>query len=429
MEDFITYIWKHKLTGRRLRTATGETVEILDYGYADKSDAKRFKSCRIMVDGRPLCGEITMTGNGACHTYKKEAVDATESVLFTAYIEDPITQNENKGVCTELFLHFPKMLAEEFCSAAERKERLQCHSCIAELPALQLHSIMERLLMERLEEKAAVARRFLEGCDGKWEEAFMKLVMRSFGFGIQSAAFEEWAELVDMTAIAKHRNNTVQVEAILFGQAGLLEEESIPYYYIESAKSSAYYNELVREYRFLEKKFALKRVKHTIWGYGNSTPHIRIARIASIIGQGKLTLSGVCNAETLTGLYGMLEAPLYGYWHNHTCFGGTETLGNGNLSQRHADIITINAIVPILFVYGKHNRDERLCGKAEDFLHWIKGEENSITRRWKAEGAAVECAADSQALIQLNKRYCTKNNCMECGFAYFYIKQRLQDYR
>ena len=321
--------------------------------------------------------------------------------------------------------HYSQELEEEFNAVADGKECFNCQSSVPCIPELHMHAILSRLLIERMDEKEESIRELLKRCGGNWEETFMKLVIRSFGFGIQSAAFEEWAMVIDMKAIAKHRDNSMQVEAILFGQAGLLEEESIPYYYKENAMNNGYCRELIREYRFLERKFGLKRCDYRIWGYGNSTPHVRIARIASIMERGMLTLSGVCNAESLQELQGMLDCPLPGYWQNHTCIGGTETCGNGGLPQRHADIITINAIVPALYVYGKHRNDWNLRNKAEDLLHWIKGEENSITRRWKSAGVDVDCAADSQAILQLNKRYCGKKNCLECPLAYHYIKGRI----
>ena len=318
-------------------------------------------------------------------------------------------------------------LEEEFNAIARRNECFNCQSTVVNIPVLHRHTILSRLLVERMEEKEVSVRNILERCDGNWEEAFMKLLIRSFGFGIQSVAFEEWAMTIDLKAIGKHRDNSIQVEAILFGQAGLLEEESIPYYYRENVLKSEYCRELIREYRFLERKFGLKRCDSRIWGYGNSTPHVRIARIASIMERGALTLSSICNAENLRELYSMLESPLCGYWQNHTCLGGTETCGNCGLTQRHANVITINAIVPLLYVYGKHRNDWNLRNKAEDLLHRIKGEENSITKRWKAAGMAIDCAADSQAIIQLNKRYCSKNNCIECPFAYHYIKGRIKE--
>ena len=88
-------------------------------------------------------------------------------------------------------------------------------------------------------------------------------------------------------------------------------------------------------------------------------------------------------------------------------------------------MIIINAIIPILYIYGKHRNDSGLCGKAEELLYQLKSEENSIVRKWKDKGIAIECAADSQAILQLDRRYCSSHNCTKCRFAYYYLKDRI----
>ena len=230
---------------------------------------------------------------------------------------------------------------------------------------------------------------------------------------------------INTQALGKHSNNLTQVEAILFGQAGLLDEENIPCYYRQFAIGNDYFNELKREYCFLSNKFGLASIDYRKWGAGNATPHLRIARIASLYYHKRLTISGITESYTLTELYRLLNTPLEGYWQNHTCFGGTETCGNGAMRQKQVDVIIINSVVPLLYIYGRHRREEALCSRAEELLHQIESEENSIIKRWRGQGVVVDCAADSQALLQLNRRYCRINNCTECHFGYHYIKERL----
>ena len=213
----------------------------------------------------------------------------------------------------------------------------------------------------------------------------------------------------------------------MFGQAGLLNEESIPYYYRDDATNSKYFRELQREYRFLSRKFSLKEMSYKEWGMSNKTPHLRIARLAALYLGQKASISNITACNTTAELNSLLDTALNGYWYNHTCFGGTETSGNGAMKARHCDIIIINAVVPILFMYGKRHNDLALCNKAEDFLHFLKSEENSIVRRWKEQGIEINCAADSQAFLHLNRKYCSKCYCEECHFAYHYIKKRIEN--
>jgi hypothetical protein len=286
---------------------------------------------------------------------------------------------------------------------------------------------MSRLLAERLEEKSRLMERIFRQSDQRWDDTLLKTTIRSFGFGIQSRVFDEWGCILNTQALGKHSDNPIQVEAIFFGQAGLLEDDSIPYYYREEAKKSKYYNELKSEYRFLQNKFNLKTLDYKEWGNGNTTPHLRIARLATLYYTKRITVSEILSKLTLTDIYSLFNSPLHGYWSNHTCFGGTETTGNGNMKQRQIDVLIINSIIPFLHIYGRHRREAELCERAEDFLYHIECEENSIIKRWRQEGVTAECAADSQALLQLTRSYCNTINCTNCPFAYHYIKSKIQE--
>ena len=320
----------------------------------------------------------------------------------------------------------PDSLEKEFIAAEEHRATLPCTETISGLPAIQFHSILSRLLVERIEEKRKIIERIFAQCDQRWDDTLLKVVIRSFGFGIQGDVFEEWANTLDTLALGKHRDNLTQIEAIMFGQAGLLNEESIPYYYRKEAEQSAYYNELKREYRFLSNKFRLTAIDHKKWNCGNTTPHLRIARIASLYHMNRLTMSGITAADTLNDIYRLFSHTLNGYWQSHTCIGGTETTGNGFMKQRQVDIIIINSVAPMLYIYGKHRKEERFCGMAEDLLHRIEPEENSIIKKWREQGVKAECAADSQALLHLSRSYCRAKECARCPFAYHYIKERME---
>ena len=321
----------------------------------------------------------------------------------------------------------PGELIDEFDAALQHRESFPCAGAITELADIQYHGYLSRLLTERIEEKGTIIERVFTQCGQRWDDTLLKVAIRSFGFGIQSQIFDEWASILDTQALGKHKDNPLQTEAIFFGQAGLLDDESIPYYYRDNAVKSSYYNELKREYRFLSNKFGLKSMDYRMWNCGNFTPHLRIARIAALYRLDRLTISNITSANTLTDIYRLFSHSLDGYWQNHTCFGGTETTGNGCMRQKQVDVIIINSIVPMLYIYGKRRKEEGFCGMAEDLLHQIEPEENGIIKRWREQGIKAECAADSQALLQLSRSYCKCKNCIDCPFAVHYIKKRLEE--
>lgn len=73
------------------------------------------------------------------------------------------------------------------------------------------------------------------------------------------------------------------------------------------------------------------------------------------------------------------------------------------LGEQSKDLIIINTVVPFLYTYGLHKADEGMCERAGRFLEELKAENNHIIRSWSDAGLPVASAADSQALIQLQK--------------------------
>ena len=427
MNNGIHYLWKNNLVHLQQSTSSGENITVIDRG-TEQSDSNIFHGAKVKIGDKIWAGDIVLHKKSSdWESELHEKRGKYDNVILHVTMQNNCDTVRRHGeIVEQLEISCPASLEKEMEEAFDKQSnRLPCATAIANLENIKLHSILSRLLIERIEEKAENINRLFKSCDERWEETLFKTIIRSFGFGVQSSTFEELATTLNFQALGKHRDNIIQVEAIFFGQAGLLEDESTPYYYRENAMRNTYYNELKREYRFLANKFKLKNMDYKSWGSSGSTPHVRIARLASLYYNSTVSISGISACNTLSELYEMLDVPLHGYWYNHTCFGGTETCGNGRIKQRHCDIIIINAIVPILYVYGKQRSNPALCEKAEDYLHDLKREENSITRRWEENGVTVSCAADSQALIQLNKRYCSANNCINCKFAYHYIKSRL----
>ena len=78
------------------------------------------------------------------------------------------------------------------------------------------------------------------------------------------------------------------------------------------------------------------------------------------------------------------------------------------------DVLLINAVVPLLFSYGRYKDDEDICQRALDLLTEIPAENNSITRMWDTLNIKAQTANDSQALLQLYNQYCLNKHCLSC---------------
>lgn len=426
MQEFIDYVWGNGLLPRRgLKTTNGETLEVISTGKEGTQG--------LFTDAKLKIGNEVWSGNIVIHSkssdwerdIKEKKSHHGNAILHVTMNDDIETIRAGGEAVHQLRIQCPDSLVSFFNDMQEGRAKPPCHLVAASCDTLNLHGFLSRLLVERIEDKAARIYKLYHECDKHWNDTLFKLLARSFGFGIQSKAFEEWASILDTRAAGKHRGNIEQVEAIFFGQAGLLNKESIPPYYTDEAVASDYYNTLVREYKFLKNKFSLKESNHEIWKYGNGTPHIRIARLAALFNREKPDMMHIAACNTVTELRHALQIQPSHYWQHHTRFGGTTTIGTGDISNRQLDILIINTIVPMLYCYGKHRRNADLCNKAEDYLHEIDSEENGVVHRWRQAGIEINCAADSQAILQLNNTYCTKKNCCCCRFAHIYFKAGL----
>src|SRR5579875_2593995 len=108
-------------------------------------------------------------------------------------------------------------------------------------------------MIERLQTRAAVVFQKLEKTGNHWEEVFWHLLARNFGMPVNADAFESMAQTIPVSVLAKHKNQIQQLEALLLGQANLLQEESDDDYVLL----------LQREYSFLKNKYKLEKASGT----------------------------------------------------------------------------------------------------------------------------------------------------------------------
>jgi hypothetical protein len=250
---------------------------------------------------------------------------------------------------------------------------------------------------------------------------------RSYGFSINSDAFEQWARAIPLQAVAHHRDDLFQIEAIFMGQAGLLELNTIPDYYQQTALNEGYFAKLRNEYLYLAHKFSMKPMDYKLWRFlrlrPQNFPHIRISQLANLYYQRKAGLSQLIECDTIEQLKALLSSHVTPYWETHYTFGSTSDMNKKHLSYGSINLLMINTAIPMLFAVGRHRGKEVLCDRAFDFLEQLKAENNNIIRMWQQVGLPVKTAGDSQALIQLKKEYCDKKDCLRCRFGYEYLKR------
>jgi len=420
MEQLLHYVWKHKIFPlKELKTTTGQQVEVIDTGLANTDAGPDFFNAKLKLDGVLWIGNIEIherSSDWFKHGHHADAGYNSVILHIASEIDTEISRSNGERI-PQIQLICPEAVRTNYKELLETDSYPPCYRIIPSLSPFTAHSWMSALQMERFEQKATLLNERLKRCQGNWEDAFFITLARNFGFGLNGDAFETWAHQLPFRAVDKHRNDLFQIEAIFFGQAGILEDSD----------GDGYYLRLKKEYTYLQHKFGLIPMDASLWRFLRlrpaNFPHIRIAQLACLYHRAYGLLSRIMETETLQGVRDILKGGTSEYWLTHYTFGGSSPSRPKTLSNTSLDLLIINTVVTFLYAYGLHKGNRVLCARAGSFLEELKAENNYITRMWEQCGMKASNAADSQALIQLKKEYCDKKKCLYCRIGYEYLKR------
>lgn len=420
MEQLLHYVWKHKIFPlAELQTTTGLSVEVIDPGLSNTHAGSDFFNAKIKIDGTLWVGNVeihTVSSDWKRHGHHTNKAYDSVILHVATKVDEEVYRSDGLSI-PQLQLSCPEHISQRYNELKLADMRPPCYGILPQLPPFTIHSWFSALQSERFEQKTTVIKKRLDKLNNHWEDAFFITLARNFGFSVNSDAFETWANMLSFRAIDKHRDNSIQVEAFFFGQAGLLEEE---------LENDEYYAALQKEYRFLKQKFGLNQMDPSLWRFlrmrpGNF-PHIRIAQLAYLYGRERALFSQVMDATSIQEVRKIFSISTSLYWEECYIFGKKSPRKEKALGTGSLDLVIINTVVPFLYAYGLYKGDDKLCDRATFFLEGLRAERNYITRLWDGVGIPVNTAADSQALIQLQKEYCDKKKCLHCRFGYEYLK-------
>lgn len=421
MEHLLHYAWKHRILPLYpLCTTEGQSIEVIDPGQPNRNSGPDFFNAKLKVDGVLWAGNIEIHQRSSdWYQHHHDTNPAYDSVILHLASEIDIEVCRSNGeripqmrfVCPEYLLHnYQELLSAEGYPP--------CTPVLGKLAGLQLHSWLNTLQLERLEQKNSQVQLHLQQCAQNWEDAFFLTLARNFGFGVNGDVFERWARSLPFRAVDKHRDSLMQIEAIFFGQAGLLDVQP----------EDDYTRKLCTEYRYLQHKFQFQPSPHCNWNFlrmrPNNFPHIRIAQLACLYHRSQGLFSKVMETATFKELQLLFRGGTSDYWRTHYRFGMSSASIPKTLSNNSINLLIINTVTSYLYAYGKHKKNDALCLRAQQLLEQLPPEENHIIRMWKAAGVIPQHAADSQALIQLKKNYCDAKKCLYCRIGYHFLRAK-----
>lgn len=415
-EEFIHYLWKYSLYYMdKLMDPDGNQIEVIHPGEYNRDSGPDFFNARIRIAGTEWAGNVeihTKASHFETHGHNRDHTFDNVILHIVAESDKKVRNAMGEEVLTAE-IDFDNSLFEKYIDLVNNPYVIACQGEIEKLDRFFIRHWLNSLVVERLQEKSESILKIFSETRNDWEETFYRTLSRYFGFRVNTEPFEMLATALPFKIIRKHIDNRFQIEALLFGTSGMLDEGLF-----KNAIDDDYYRYLLREFKVLSAKYSLRPVHGWLWKFSKlrpvNFPTIRISQLAAMLSVTGGLFSKVVEAKDIKSLRKVFEVSASEYWDEHYVFGKKSRKISKSAGTIASDILLINAVIPVVFVYGKNRDDIDVCERAISFLDEIKAEENTIITDWEKTGVEARSAFDSQALIQLRNEYCKKRRCLDC---------------
>jgi hypothetical protein len=431
-EEFLHYLWKYNLySPEKLLDSSGNLIKVLRPGEYNRDSGPDFFNAMISIDGTVWAGNIEIhTRSSHFNAHGHHTDPAFDNVILHVVAEnDKRIFNSRGEELLTVELSFDTKLYERYEELVNNPKIIACQGEMETIDSFLIRHWLNTLVIERFMEKSELIGRIYAETGNDWEETFYRMLARYFGFRINTEPFEMLAAALPFRIIRKHADNLFQIEALLFGSAGLLEEGLF-----RDAINDEYYRLLMREYAILSSKYALKPIHGWLWKFSRlrpaNFPTVRISQLAAMLTVTGGLFSRVIEAAGMKQLRSVLEVSASTYWDDHFIFGKKSTTHVKHTGTQATLIFLVNAVIPVIFFYGKVRDLPEIRERAVMFLEELQPEVNIILEEWKEVGISAESAFYSQALIQLRNSYCRKRRCLECRIGSSLVSRggRLRDH-
>ena len=409
-ENLLQFIWEQQLyRNNEITTLSGESLTIVKQGILNKNSGPDFENAHIKLGKTDFFGtiEIHITDKD-WYAHNHQVDDAYNNVILHVcyFANSEVTRKDGSKIPTLcLYDKLDHRYLAKYQNLLEEQQFIPCENQIHLVSALEIHNWLDRMVIEKLEHRCVQFQHFLEQTDNNWNSTFYIALTRTFGMPINTLAFEEIALKLPFELIQKHNSSLLQLEALLFGVAGLLEQKITDHYYIH----------LQNEFVFLQKKYGLEVISAQL-KTGKmrpmNLPHIKLAQLAALFYHVPNWTSEILTTKS-EDLKTLLSFSLSEYWLTHYNFKKESSSVSKSLSNQSIHLLLLNAIIPFVFLYETQKLNKR-ADQALEHLLAIPPEKNKVMNHWKQLGIEIKSAHSSQALLHLYKSYCQKKLCLNC---------------
>lgn len=413
-EAFLHYVWQfNKFETSKLKTKTGESITLLDNGQPNANGGPDFFNAQLEIDGQMWAGNVEIhikSSDWYVHNHEMDA--AYDNVILHVVFEHDtdIFRKDNSIIPTlELrnLIHHNVLKNYQKLVMSSHKW-INCELDFAEVDDFVISNWLERLYIERLERKSGAIENLLNTSKNDWESVLFKLLAKNFGLKVNGDAFFSMANSFDYTIVRKVQTQPLQLEALFFGQSGLLD----------SNVENGYFQNLSKEYHFIKQKFNLSNDEVIPLQFFRlrppNFPTIRLSQLAMLYHQHANLFAKLMTLQSIEEIYELFQVSTSEFWQRHFTFEKASRDSRKSLTKSFIDLLLINTIIPLRFCFlkhhGKHASEWCLL-----MAQKIASEQNAIIKAFNNLKPVSDSALSSQALIQLKTEYCDKNRCMSCA--------------
>lgn len=420
-EDFLHHIWQFKkFSLQGLKTVQGDSVEVMNAGQYLQQSGPDFFNARVVIGSQPWAGNVEMhlkSSDWYAHHHEKDP--AYDSVILHVVWEHDMAvfrQDNSEIPVLELRHYTDARLVSRYNTLSAAKSWVYCEKELETMNGFILENWKERLFFERLQRKAEPILELAKQTENDWEAVLFCFLAKNFGLNTNGSIFYSIAQSIPFSIIRKESFDALNLEALLFGRAGLLEGD----------KEDAYFKDLKSRYDYLCLKHRLTPVHIDAVEFfrhrPDNFPTIRLAQLAQLYHMHQNLFSKIIATTSLPDLYTIFNTAVSEYWQTHYQFDKESPKKLKSLSRPFIDLLIINTIVPFRFAYGKSTGN----GNSEELvelLRQVSPEKNAVIDKFRFHKVPAASAYDTQSLLQLKNEYCTHKRCMQCALGIELLKK------
>jgi len=416
-EKLLQYLWNYKVFKYfDFKDIEGNSVEIIHFGKWNKNAGPDFLDAKIKINGLLLAGNIELHVRSSDWIFHHHSIDPNyQNIILHVVFQHDIEIHDltEKRVPTlELQNYIDKNILWRYEKLNNGDQFIACENIFdsKKIP----FNFHEENILKKLDEKSLEIEQSLYQYKNNFEAVLFHSFAYSFGLKVNALIFRQIAESVEYRIINKIRQNPLQLEALLFGISGWLDDPQDGQMKIWK-----------REFEFIKAKFPVSDLKFHpkfLRLRPPNFPTIRLSQLADLYKHQHL-FSKIMEAKSTEQLYDIFKSVKASeYWNFHFNFGSISKVQPKALSKDFIDLLILNTVLPLQYAYQK-NHHEEIADEIIERYSTISAEKNTVIKNWEKLGLKVNNALESQSLIYHHKTCCEPKNCLSCAIGFKLLKE------